>query len=307
MSQHSKKVSFVLGSYNRFPYLQLTIDSIRREAFDLAHEIFVIDGGSDDGSLPWLMQQKDIITIVQHNRGTWADKNIERRSWGYFMNLGFKAAQGDYVCMLSDDSLLVPGAVKNGIAHIERLQQADIKVGAGAFYFRDWSRHDHYQVGHTLGSKLYVNHGLYVRSVLQEVGYADEGYFFYNGDSDLCLKMWQKGYEVVACPDSYVEHYPHANVAVRATNYDRFNADRERYFKRWDGIYYDLREHNLGFWEEKKYTDPTQTGERFTQLHAGVVANYPHLNKPKGLMFRFARRCKWKIDVVKRKWQLLWR
>lgn len=305
--KHNKKVSFVLGSYNRLPYLKLTIDSIRQEAVDLEHEIFVIDGGSTDGSMEWLVQQKDIITIIQHNRGEWLGKKLDRRSWGYFINLGFKCAQGEYVCMLSDDSLLVPGAVKNGLAHIERLRAEGRKVAAGAFYFRDWSRNDYYQVGHSLGGKLYVNHGLYLRQVLEEVGYADEGYFFYNGDSDLCLKMWQRGYEVVACPDSYVEHYPHANVEVRSTNYDRFNVDRDRYFKKWEGIYYDLKEHNIGFWEQKTFIDPTNTGAKFERLHEAVVEANPNLTKPPTVMYKVAQRCKWKYEATKRKWQLFWR
>lgn len=303
----SKKVSFVLGSYNRFPYLKLTIDSIRQEAADITHEIFVIDGGSDDGSLLWLAEQKDIITIAQHNRGEWLGKKITRRSWGYFMNLGFKCAQGEYVCMLSDDSLLVPGAVKNGLTFIDKLRAEGKRIGAGAFYFRDWSRNDYYQVGHTLGGKLYVNHGLYLRQALIDVGYADEEYFFYNGDSDLCLKMWQQGYELVACPDSYIEHYPHANIDVRATNYDRFNADKERYFKKWSGIYYDLAEHNIGFWEKKEFVDVTRTGERFHNLHQAVIEENPEILKPKGPLFKLAQRTKWKYEAAKRKWQLMWR
>jgi GT2 family glycosyltransferase len=303
----SKQVSFVLGSFNRLPYLKLTIESIRKEAAQLSHEIFVIDGGSDDGSVAWLMEQKDIITIVQHNRGEWRGKKIERRTWGYFMNLGFKCAQGVYVCMLSDDSLLVPGAVVNGIAHIENMIKAGHNVGAGAFYFRDWSRHDYYQVGHSLGGKLYVNHGLYLRTALEAVDFIDEQFFFYNGDSDLCLRLWQKGYEVVDCPDSYVEHYPHANVDVRSTNYERFNADRDRYFKKWDGIYYDLREHNIGFWKHKEFVDQAKTGDLYKKLHDGVIQANPNLTKPPTVVYKVAQRVKWKYESARRKWQLMWR
>lgn len=305
--KHNKRVSFILGSYNRLPYLTLTLDSIRSEARGIEHEIFIIDGGSSDGTLEWLVQQKDVITIIQHNRGEWLGKAIPRRSWGYFMNLGFKCAQGEYVCMLSDDSLLVPGAVEKGLAYLDDLRAAGRKIGGGAFYFRDWSRNDYYQVGHTLGGMMYVNHGFYLKSALEDVGYADEKYFFYNGDSDLCLRMWQKGYEIVACPDSYVEHYPHANIEVRQTNYDRFNADRERYFKKWDGIYYDLAKHDLGFWEQKHFVDETRTGERYARLHEEVIKANSFITKKPAPMYRFAQRIKWKYQAAQRKWQLMWR
>jgi GT2 family glycosyltransferase len=305
--KHNKRVSFVLGSYNRLPYLILTLDSIRAEAANIEHEIIIIDGGSTDGSIEWLVHQKDVITIIQHNRGEWLGKAIPRRSWGYFMNLGFKAAQGEYVCMLSDDSLLIPGAVSKGLEYLDTLRAQGKKVGAGAFYFRDWSRNDYYQVGHSLGGMMYVNHGLYVREALKDVDFIDEEFFFYNGDSDLCLRMWQKGYEVVACPDSYVEHYPHANVTVRNTNYDRFNADRERYFKKWDGIYYDLAKHDLGFWEQKEFVDETKTGDRYARLHEEVVKANAFITKKPTPMYRLAQRVKWKYEAVQRKWQLMWR
>lgn len=303
----SKKLSFVLGSYNRLPYLMLTIESIREQVTDLECEIFVIDGGSNDGSIEWLAQQKDIILIVQHNRGEWLGKNIKRRSWGYFMNLGFKVAQGEYICMLSDDSLLIPGAVANGLFYLDDLRNQGKKIGAGAFYFRDWSRNNYYQVGHTLGGMMYVNHGLYLRSALEEIGFIDEEFFFYNGDSDLCLRLWQKGYEIVACPDSYVEHYPHANIEVRNTNYDKFNADRDRYFKKWDGIYYSLKDHNIGFWQQKEFADSTQTGKKFEKLHEVVIKANPKLLAKPSLTYQVAQRCKWKYQSLKRKWQLFWR
>src|SRR4051794_18447160 len=113
-------VSVVVGSYNRLEFLKPTIESVRHELSDIEHELIIIDGGSTDDSIKWLTEQKDIITIVQHNRGEWLGKKIERRSWGYFMNLGFRAASGKFICMLSDDCLVVPGAIKNGLELFEK-------------------------------------------------------------------------------------------------------------------------------------------------------------------------------------------
>ena len=232
-------ISVVVASYQRRNLLQKTIQSVRNNKIKLPYEIIVVDGGSDDGSIDWLVRQKDIITIVQHNRGNFNGKPIERRSWGYFMNLGFKAAQGYFILMLSDDCLLLPGAVNNAIRYYHHLKGEHRKIGGIAFYFRNWPSEDKYYVQKTLGGKLMVNHGIFLKRALEKVNYANENsYMFYKADGDLCLKMWQAGYEIVDCPTSFVEHYYNPNEAVRRTNNAVLEQDRAAYKKKWEGIYH---------------------------------------------------------------------
>lgn len=232
-------VSIVLGAYNRLEYLKFTIDSVRNQAINMPHEIIVVDGGSTDGSIDWLSQQKDIITIIQYNRGEWNGQEIKRRSWGYFMNLGFKIAKGKYICMVSDDCIIMPDALKNGIELFEQYLNRGEKIGAMAFYWKDWPKNHMYEIRHTLSEKLYVNHGLYLRKALEEVGYIDEdNYMFYCADCDVCLKMWNSGYKCVESPDSYVIHYAHANLEVRKTNLLLVPKELEKLNKVWEGIYY---------------------------------------------------------------------
>ncbi len=272
-------VSVVLGSYNRCELLKLTIESVRKELDSTAFEIIVVDGGSDDGSVAWLSSQKDVVTIVQHNRGEWRGRKIERRSWGYFMNLGFKAAQGKYVCMISDDCLIVPGAIKNGIAHAEQKIRSGEKIGAVAFYWRDWPNQEKYKVGLTLGDKMFVNHGFYLKAALEEVGYIDEENFaFYCADGDLVLKMWHKGYFCIDSPDSYVEHFAHTDKEVRKSNLDLRDADWKKYLDKWKGIFYDEENNNAGGWIEKEFRDPDATWKHFRPFYSegGLLGRIKH-------------------------------
>jgi glycosyltransferase involved in cell wall biosynthesis len=64
------QVSIVLGTYNRLSFLKATIASVRASQIDIPYEIIVVDGGSQDGTLDWLTEQRDIVSIVQHNRET---------------------------------------------------------------------------------------------------------------------------------------------------------------------------------------------------------------------------------------------
>lgn len=253
-------VSVVLGSYNRLAFLKPTLQTIREELTRIPGEIIVVDGGSTDGTVPWLCRQKDVITVLQHNRGTWQGQPIERRSWGYFMNLGFRSAQGRFICMVSDDCLVVPNALVNGCRFFEEQLDAGHKVGAVAFWWRNWPEQQDYWVGQTRGDKVFVNHGLYAKEALEAVGYIDEDpYRFYYADSDLCLKMWHAGYEVKIAPNSYIEHFNYANLPVRAVNNSTAKADQQCFEAKWGDIYAPATQD----WCYQAYQDPHQTAEHY--------------------------------------------
>jgi len=261
-------VSVVLGTYNRIEFLKFAIDTIRNELEGIRSEIIIVDGGSTDGTLEWLSKQKDIVFIVQHNRGEWNGKNIPRRSWGYFMNLGFRNAAGKYICMLSDDCVIHPEAIKNGIQSIEHAESQGKKVGAAAFYWKDWPRQNYYEIGITLKDMMYVNHGLYLKEAMQEVDFVDEKrYMFYFADIDLCLKMASSGYECIEASDSYVVHYAHANEEVRHSNAIFCKQESIEFKKRWEGIFYDalsnsqLQTKKRRIMDDKDFMDEIQAND----------------------------------------------
>jgi glycosyltransferase involved in cell wall biosynthesis len=303
MNKNDIRISVVLGSYNRFSFLPLAITSIRNELAQLpvSYEIIVVDGGSDDGSLAWLLAQKDIITIVQHNRGEWLGQKISRRSWGYFMNLAFKIAQGTYVCMVSDDSVFISGSLKKGYVTFDNALKNGKNVGAVAFYWRDSFKDQQYHVGIPMGRYMYVNHGMYLKQALEVVGYIDEDSGFYFADIDLCFKLWQLGYECIDATDAFVEHYPHANVEVRKSNEKKFLEDSKRLVKKW-GLKLDgFSSRSLGDVRYRTFEDSYKTSEVFKRLHEEVIVQNPSLLRGPSLWRRLYGAVRWRCRAVWRK------
>ena len=283
-------VSVVIGTLNRRWHLKRAIASVRAEMPFSEAEIIVVDGGSDDGTLRWIAKQRDVLTIVQHNRGDWHGTPVPRRSWGHFMNLGFKAATAPYICMLSDDCLVVPGAIRGAL---ERFEREGKGLGALAFYWRNWPEQDRYWVGRTFGGSVFVNHGLFCREAMASVGYADEKAFrFYHGDGDLVLRMEDAGWQCLDAPASFVEHFSHANPAQRGANLETREEDWAAYERRWG---------HLGApdsdWIELSHDDPHRTARRYWGTRGMMIARASHLRTWLGGLCSMFRRGKRRTDT----------
>lgn len=197
------RVSIVIATYNRIARLQRCIGMIRQQ-LRIEHETIVVGGSGGDGTEAWLEAQPDIRFICESQR--------EGATKAY--NKGFRAARGQYVMWLNDDSYPLPGAVEAAVEMIERPDLAD--VGMVAFYHnyeRELNRLDAVkQAGQTFGvynvrGVPYANFGLLRRELLERVGYLDERYYFCAWDPDLSLKVQREaGLKVLGCRAALVYH-----------------------------------------------------------------------------------------------------
>lgn len=231
---NSTAISIVIGTYNRKRMLIHCIKSVRNNGITVPYEIIVVDGGSQDGTAAWLADQKDISTNIQPNRIKLDGRMTMKKSWGHFMNLGFKASTGKYLCMLSDDLFVHSSSIMSAYNLLEN--DKENLFGACAFPFRDCFINDTYFVYKAFDHKVLVNHGMYRRDLLETLGWIDEeNYRFYLADTDLSLKIWRRGYRIAVSSDSCVEHFRYDSDPKRSGNLalSKQSKDYARFIQLW--------------------------------------------------------------------------
>ncbi len=100
LSRLRPAVSVLLMTYNRRAYLNAAMDGVRRQICR-DWEMIVLDGGSNDGSLPWLRRHllpPERLIEFSDNPGPVA-----------LMNAGIQAARGAFIAFLEADDYWLPG------------------------------------------------------------------------------------------------------------------------------------------------------------------------------------------------------
>jgi len=164
------------------------------------------------------------------------------------MNLAMKCARGKYVLMISDDCLLDVGALTSGLAEFEAAVNAGRNLGALAFPFLEWPTQQKLWVRKGFG-QVYVNHGLFLRAALEQVGWIDEGFRFYFADFDLCMRLIQSGYQIDVARGARALHSYHANTFLRKDNMGLAQGDTNRLLAKWREAWPDAKPSQLNEWE----------------------------------------------------------
>jgi glycosyltransferase involved in cell wall biosynthesis len=110
MSGTRPKITIVMPSYNQVRFLEQAVSSVlaQRKAI---HEFFVMDGGSQDGSV-------DVIRRYAGQLDYWASERDGGQADA--VDRGFRQATGDVLYWINSDDILLPGAVECALEAFER-------------------------------------------------------------------------------------------------------------------------------------------------------------------------------------------
>jgi GT2 family glycosyltransferase/tetratricopeptide (TPR) repeat protein/MoaA/NifB/PqqE/SkfB family radical SAM enzyme len=233
--------SIIIPVFNNLSLTRQCLDSLG-ENTEGPHEIIVVDNGSTDGT-------RDYLSRLE--AAGWVRVVYNRTNLGFAKasNQGARAARGEYLVFLNNDTIVQPGWLEEMVACATKDEKIGA-VGAKLLYPDDTIQHagvvfskrklvyhiyQHYDKDHPAVNKERTFQAvtaacmLIKKNIFLALGAFDEAYLNGYEDVDLCFKLREQGYKVVYNPRAVVYHLESQTPGRHDRGLDNSQIFRERW------------------------------------------------------------------------------
>ncbi len=229
------KASVIIPVWNGREYLPTCLEALLAQGYpDL--EIIAVDNASTDGSADLVAERYPQVRLI---------RNWSNLGFAGGCNMGLRAAQGEVLVLLNQDTRVLPGWLQ---ALVEALRRPEVGIAGCKILYPDGQTIQHAGgwIEWPLGLAHHYGQGepdegqwdtpreveyvtgaamAFRRELLERVGLLDEGFWpGYFEDTDFCLRAREAGYKVWYVPDAVLIHAEttstHDVIAV-STAYER--------------------------------------------------------------------------------------
>ncbi len=224
-------ISVIIISFNGMDFIDDCLSSVQMSLTEVDSETIVVDNGSTDGTVEWIKSHFPSVKIIE---------NSSNRGFAPAVNQGIKAAQGEFLFLLNQDTRIRNRAIVSLAERMENdstigtigpklvdfkgnLQKTCRKFPRYRDLFLEFSGliclfpksrlfggwkmgwFDHAterEVDQPMGAALMIR-----RSVIEKIGLFDENLKIFFNDVDFCRRAIEAGYRNLFYPDAVVEHY----------------------------------------------------------------------------------------------------
>ncbi|MGQ9907297.1 MAG: glycosyltransferase family 2 protein [Candidatus Flexifilum sp.] len=232
----SPTLSVVIPNWNGAHFLPTCLDSLARQtAADI--EVILVDNASHDDSLTIVRERYPWVTVIAQGRNL---------GFTGACNAGIRAARGEFIALLNNDTEVDPGWAEAVIDAFRRhpeigsvaskmllFDRRDHIHTAGDFFTLDgragnrgvWQRDDGRYDTETYVFSACGGSAAYRRTMLDQIGLLDDDFFFSGEDVDLGWRAQLAGWRCLYTPKAIVYHHVSATGGgVTASFYDARNS-----------------------------------------------------------------------------------
>ncbi len=232
-------LSIIIVSWNTRELLDRCLVALKREVDSLARpvQVFLVDNASADGSAQMVREKHPWVDLME---------NRDNLGFAKANNQAMKKASGDFVLLLNPDTEVEDGSLRTLLNFLETRPEAQVVapqllnsdgsiqrscrsfptflgmlyelIGLSSLFDRpllrqygarfraykmlDWNHDDERQVDQPEGACLLLR-----RSIIEEVGMLDEGFFMLFEEVDWCYRIKQNGGQIWFTPAARVVHH----------------------------------------------------------------------------------------------------
>ncbi|HHE54857.1 MAG TPA: glycosyltransferase, partial [Caldithrix abyssi] len=246
------KVSIIMLTYNALEYTKKCVNSILQHT-RISYEIIFVDNGSKDGTVEYLKELKGKFGHIK------VILNSKNRGFAGGNNQGAKRARGQYLLFLNNDVLVSDGWLENLVQALEKDPQIGM-VGPVTNYISGLQRlanipYKDDQGFHQFAARVYeINKNkitprrrlagfclLMPKKLFEKVRGFDESFGTGNfEDDDLCLRVREKGFALMAHEGVFIHHYGSQSFKANNIQYNTsINQKSKIFFKKHPDVDYE--------------------------------------------------------------------
>jgi GT2 family glycosyltransferase/cytochrome c-type biogenesis protein CcmH/NrfG len=239
------KASIIIPVFNKLDLTRQCLTTLASVTTMPEYEVIVVDNASTDGTAEFLAALGGDVQVI---------RNEENYGFAIACNQGAKAARGEFLMFLNNDTIPTEGWLSALVDEVERHPDVAV-VGSKLLYEDGTIQH----AGVAFSRIVFTPYHIYRkfpadspmvnrrrefqcvtaacmlvrRDVFEQVGRFDEG--FKNGfeDVDLCLKIREQGWHIMYRPDSVVYHLESQTPGRKTHDIDNARRLLERWSKKW--------------------------------------------------------------------------
>ena len=191
-------ISAVILLYNRKDDVIKNIEALLKNNYKNI-EIIVCDNNSEDGAPEYIESNFPEVKLLE------MDSNIGIKA----LNKGFKKAEGKYILILDDDSLVLEDSIGKAVQKMEK----DNKVGAIACNIHDTETKEPWKTVYYPKEQksqdwyVFIGCGAFLRkNIFEKAGYYPNDYFLFENELEPSVKILNLGYKIKFYPEIITYH-----------------------------------------------------------------------------------------------------
>ena len=218
-------VAFIIVTWNAKDLLLDCLDSLYKQVGQIDYEVIVVDNGSHDGTVEAVTQRFEQANVIA---------NEENCGFAAANNQGLQKMTSRYAVLLNSDTIVLRGTFerltkflddnpKAGVVGPQLVNKDGSKqncfhnypslateiIGLGLLksIFPDKYPSKRQKYSEPLETDAILGACLMVRKeVVDQIGYMDDGYFFFLEETDWCFRMKNAGWKIYHIPDVKIIH-----------------------------------------------------------------------------------------------------